>query len=466
MTSSNATTPLAVQPDAIVVTEKATRRRAIVAGTIGNFIEWYDFGLYGFFAVMISTLFFPAADPTAALLSTFAVFALGFLIRPLGAFVFGFVGDRIGRRASLLASVLLMSLSTLLIGLAPTYAGIGIWATVLLVLLRLFQGLSAGGEYAGSTIYVVEHAPRGWRGRYGAFSPAAVGVGTAAAAIVSLIVTSSLSEADLAAWGWRIPFLLSGPLGVIAIILRMRIEETPEFQAVRASGETVKMPLVEAFGVAKKSMATVFGWNMLNGVAFYLFTGFMVSYMMSTAGLGFVAALGALLIGLAVYTVAAPVFGLCVDKIGRRPVAVFSALGMAVWGPIAFHFLLEQTFASSVIALVGIGIFASGVTSIVAVSMVDLFPAKIRFSAGAVPYQVSIAVFGGTAPYVATWLGTSSVSLAPGYYLSVISVLAAAVAWIGFKGVTEDSNAELVTKTAESRSNSQLPRAGAANGER
>ncbi|MDV8070904.1 MFS transporter [Rhodococcus sp. IEGM 1366] len=437
-----------VSAPATQVTVSAARRRAIYAGAIGNFIEWYDFGLYGFFAVTISALFFPAADPTAALLSTFAVFALGFFVRPFGAFVFGWIGDRIGRRAALLSAVILMSLSTVLLGVLPTHASIGVWATVLLVVLRLFQGLSAGGEYAGSTIYVVEHAPRGWRGRYGSLSPAAVGIGTATAAIVSLVVTSSVSEADLASWGWRIPFLLSGPLGIIAIFLRMRIEETPEFKAVRDSGQVVSAPLAEGFRVAKKSMATVFGWNMLNGVSFYMLTGFTVSYMMKVAELSYTAALTALAISLLFYTSVSPIYGLCVDKIGRRPVAMFSSLGTAIIAPLSFYLLHQQTFTASLLALMGIAFFAAGVTSIVAVSMVDLFPARIRFSAGAVPYQLSIAIFGGTAPYVATWLGGTDVELAPGYYLSIISVIAAIVAWFGFKGITENSNAELVATAA------------------
>ncbi|OUS91512.1 MFS transporter [Rhodococcus sp. NCIMB 12038] len=431
------------------VTESAARRRAIYAGATGNFIEWYDFGLYGFFAVTISALFFPSSDPSAALLSTFAVFALGFFVRPFGAFVFGWIGDRIGRRAALLTAVILMSLSTVLLGVLPTHAGLGVWATVLLVVLRVFQGLSAGGEYAGATIYVVEHAPRGWRGRYGSLSPAAVGIGTATAAVVSLIVTSSVSGADLTSWGWRIPFLLAGPMGIIAIFLRMRIEETPEFKAVRESGQVESAPLAEGIRVAKKSMATVFGWNMLNGVAFYMLTGFTVAYMMKVAALSYTASLSALAIALLFYTAVSPVYGLCVDKIGRRQVAVFAALGMAMFAPLAFYLLHKQTFAASLVALMGIGFFAAGVTSIVAVSMVDLFPARIRFSAGAVPYQISIAVFGGTAPYVATWLGGTDIELAPGYYLSLISAIAAIVAWFGFKGVNENSNAEFVAPAAE-----------------
>lgn len=421
----------------------AARRRAIYAGAIGNFIEWYDFGLYGFFAVTISTLFFPASDPTVALLSTFAVFALGFFVRPLGAFVFGWIGDRIGRRASLLAAVVMMSLSTVLLGVLPAHAALGTWATVLLVALRLFQGLSAGGEYAGATIYVVEHAPPGWRGRYGSLSPAAVGIGTASAAAISMIVTSTVSGPDLLSWGWRIPFLLSAPLGIIAIILRMRIEETPEFKAVREAGEVESAPLAEAFRVAKKQMGTVFGWNMLNGVSFYMLTGFTVSYMMKVAGLSYTASLSALAIALLFYTAVSPVYGLCVDKIGRRPVAVFSAVGMALFGPLAFFLLHLKTFAGSLLALLGIAFFAAGVTAIVAVAMVDLFPTRIRFSAGAVPYQISIAIFGGTAPYVATWLSGTDVALAPGYYLALISVIAAVVAWSGFKAVDRNNEAEV-----------------------
>jgi len=446
MSASVASTPASTAQ----VTESSVRRRAIYAGAIGNFIEWYDFGLYGFFAVTISALFFPSSDPAAALLSTFAVFALGFLVRPLGAFAFGWVGDRVGRRASLLAAVIMMSLSTVLLGVLPTYETIGVFATVLLVVLRLFQGLCAGGEYAGATIYVVEHAPKGWRGRYGSLSPAAVGIGTATAALVSLIVTSSVSDASLESWGWRIPFLISGPLGVIAIILRMRIEETPEFKAVRAAGEvTESAPLTEALRVAKKSMATVFGWNMLNGVSFYMLTGFTVAYMMKVAELSYTMALGALALALVFYTAVSPCYGYCVDKIGRRPVAMFSSIGMGLYAPLAFYLLQQQTFASCLAALAGIALFAAGVTSIVAVSMVDLFPARIRFSAGAVPYQLSIAVFGGTAPYVATWLGNTDLDLAPGYYLAVISAVATVIAWFGFKGVDEDSNAEMVARTAE-----------------
>lgn len=171
--------------------------------------------------------------------------------------------------------------------------------------------------------------------------------------------------------------------------------------------------------------------------------------MMKVAALSYTASLSALAIALLFYTAVSPVYGLCVDKIGRRQVAVFAALGMAMFAPLAFYLLHKQTFAASLVALMGIGFFAAGVTSIVAVSMVDLFPARIRFSAGAVPYQISIAVFGGTAPYVATWLGGTDIELAPGYYLSLISAIAAIVAWFGFKGVNENSNAEFVAPAAE-----------------
>ncbi|MFF1555542.1 MFS transporter [Rhodococcus erythropolis] len=429
------------------VPEAAARRRAIYAGFIGNFIEWYDFALYGYFAVTISALFFSNSDPTVALLSTFAVFAVGFVARPIGAYVFGRIGDRYGRRRALVISVLMMSTATVLLGALPTYNTIGVWATALLVVLRLFQGFSGGGEYAGATIYVIEHAPKGWRGRYGSLSPVAAGVGPAVAAIISLTITGLVSTDALHSWGWRIPFLLSLPLGIVAIVMRMRIEESPEFVAVRESNQIEDAPLREALRVARPQMATVFGWNIINGVGFYVFTGFSVAYMLKVAKLDYTAALGAVSIALLIHAAACPIMGYFLDKVGRRPVAVTATLGYAVFGPIAFYLFHKQQFASSLIALVGIGICAAGVSCVTAVSMVDLFPARFRYSAGAIPYQFSVAIFGGTAPYVATWLGGSSFELAPGFYLSSIALIACVVGWFGFRGIPTETSATRATES-------------------
>ncbi|MFE3003473.1 MFS transporter, partial [Nocardia sp. NPDC059246] len=215
-------------------TDTATaRRRALAAGAIGNFIEWYDFSLYGFFATTIAHSFFPKSDPTAALLSTFAIFGISLLVRPLGAVAFGHLADKIGRRPALTLSVVLMSAATVAMGVLPGYADIGIAAAVLLFICRLAQGFSAGGEYSGSAAFVIEHAPPGRRGRYASFVTISVFASAVFAVLVAMLTTSATTPEQLATWGWRLPFFVAAPLAVVGLYLRLRVDESPVFEALR-----------------------------------------------------------------------------------------------------------------------------------------------------------------------------------------------------------------------------------------
>ena len=216
------------------VVDKATLRRVLAASAIGNFVEWFDFAIYGFMAVIIAQHFFPAGDPSVALMQTFAVFAISFALRPLGGLYFGSLGDRIGRKKVLALTIVLMASATALIGVLPTYESMGLAAPLLLVFARCVQGFSAGGEYAGACAFVMEHAPRNKRGRYGSFVPVSTFAAFASAALLSLLMNESISEQNMQDWGWRAPFLLAAPLGLIGLYIRIKLDESPAFKVLKA----------------------------------------------------------------------------------------------------------------------------------------------------------------------------------------------------------------------------------------
>lgn len=409
----------------------AVRRKALLAGAIGNFVEWYDFALYGYFATTIAHLFFPKEDPTAALLSTFAVFAVGFFTRPLGAVAFGHMGDRFGRRTSLIVSVVLMSAATVAVGLLPGYAHIGIAAPVLLLVCRVVQGFSAGGEYTGASIFVIEHAPRGRRGRYASVGVAAFYGGVTFGVLASVVATSTTTAEQLASWGWRVPFLLAVPLAVVGLYLRLHVEDSPVFAALQDARQVESVPVVQAFRVAKKSMLVLFCWQMATSVSFYLIATFLVSYLTTAEKFSNTASL---IVQLA-YSVAA---GLCcllagrvIDRVGRKRIAVVSIFCMGAWAVPAFALFQHSSVLGACLIL---GVFAVlvGFTAVTTtLAIVELFPARVRSSASGLAYNLASTVFGGTAPYVATWLVGRGHLLAPGYYLAGVCAVAALAAAIG-----------------------------------
>lgn len=404
------------------------RRKAVRAAGIGNFVEWYDFALYGYFATTIAGQFFPDEDATASLLATFAVFGVGFVIRPIGGVVFGRLGDRIGRRTALVVAVVLMSLATLAIGLLPGYSAIGLFAPLLLLVCRLAQGFSAGGEQVGANTFIIEYAPAGQRGRYASTIPIWVAAGTITAAGLALAAGAWLPPE----WGWRVPFLFAGPLGVIGLYLRLKIEDSPEFRQIHAAGEIATAPLSEALRTAKLPMLVLFGWAIINALGFYLMAGYLTSYITKELGRSSELALGSSCVGLLAFGVSAAVGGRLLDRFGRIPVAVTVAVCMAVVAYPAFALIRTDNLVAVLLGQFLIGIFLGTVSCTTCLLTVELFPARIRYSAAALAYNLCYTVFGGSAAYVATWLvATTESAAAPAVYLTCAAVVSACAAVFG-----------------------------------
>lgn len=402
-------------------------RRVIVAASLGNFVEWFDFAVYGFMATTIARNFFPSDDPTTSLLQTFAVFAAAFALRPLGGLVFGVLGDRIGRRRVLSVTVLLIGGSTTLIGLLPTYASIGILATVLLCLLRGLQGFSAGGEYAGACAYVVEHSPASCRARYASAMPATTFFAFASAAMISFLAADLLGREALDAWGWRIPFLVAAPVGAVGFYIRSRLSETPAFRRLEESDDLrpEAAPLRRTLRTQGRTMLVLGGVVSASGLAFYTFTTYMSSYVQVVGGRSSSVALIASFVALVFASILAPWAGRFSDRIGRRRSTIVTVVLLGAGSIPAFLLAGSGTIWMIIVGqcLLAVGVVLSLV--VVAVLMSELFATRIRYTASALTYNVAYTIFGGTAPFVATWLvSRTGSSLSPAIYLMAVSLLA------------------------------------------
>ncbi|MBX6426971.1 MAG: MFS transporter [Variibacter sp.] len=416
--------PAAAVADAVPsASEKGEVRRVVTSAAIGQFVEWYDFVIYAYSAGIIARLFFPNSDPTAALLSTFAVYAVGFVMRPLGGFVFGSLGDRIGRRRVLSLVILMMGAATVCIGLLPTYAQIGILAPLLLVLCRLLQGLSAAGETIGSNSFVAEHAPAGKRGLYVAFTYSFANLPPIAAALLILLLTNVLTGEAYAAWGWRIPFLIGGPLALVGLYIRTRVHESPAFKATQAAKRIASTPLRDAVRNQKKAMAFSFALAALSSLGFYTLAGYFVNYLTATVGLGSNAALISNSIALFVAFLTMTFGGHLSDRYGRKPVLLTGLLLSALVCIPAYRLAAQGSLLTAILGQSLIA-FASGLFwGPLGIALLELFPTRTRFSASAVSYNLAYAIFGGTAPFVGTWLILQSGSkIAPAVYMTVVSV--------------------------------------------
>jgi MFS transporter, MHS family, proline/betaine transporter len=402
-------------------------RRVLVAASLGNFVEWFDFAVYGFMATAIAANFFPSDNPTTSLLQTFAVFAVAFAARPLGGLVFGVLGDRIGRKRVLSITVLLIGASTTAIGVLPTYETIGITATILLCVARGLQGFSAGGEYAGACAYVVEHAPDHRRARYASFMPATTFFAFASAAMISFLAAALLTEEALNGWGWRIPFLVAAPVGAVGFYIRSRLSESPAFRRLEDDEELrpEAAPLRRTLRTQRRTMLVLGGVISASGLAFYTFTTYMSTYVQVVGGLGPAAALLASFVALSVAAVLSPVLGRFSDRVGRRRSTVLSTALIAALSVPAFLLAGSGAVWAVVLGelLLSVGVVLSLV--VVAVLMSELFATRIRYTASALTYNVAYTLFGGTAPFVATYLVTrTGVAISPALYLVVVSLVA------------------------------------------
>ncbi|MFE3002463.1 MFS transporter [Nocardia sp. NPDC059246] len=435
----------------------AARKKALLAGAIGNFVEWYDAVLYGLFATTIATVFFPKSSSATALLSTFAIFGVAYAARPLGGLVFGHLGDRFGRRFALMLSVMLMSAGTVILGLLPSYAQVGIAAPVLLLLCRLVQGFSTGGEYTGSTVFVVEHAPRDQRGRYASIIPSVSYIPSVVGVLVAEVMTSTTTPEQLTAWGWRVPFLAAAPLALVGLYLRRQAGESPEFEALRNSGKISTAPVKEALKVATKPIMIFIGWGIAYGVAATFFSTFLLSYLTVTVRFTKAESLVVQLVWAVVVVVACLLAGYAIDRVGRKPVAVASALALGVWVIPTFVLLEHASVLGASLMVAACAFLFGGVAATTSLAVVELFPAAVRSSASGLAYNIC-AVFTGSTPILATWLVTRGFQLAPGFCLTGLCAVAAIVAAYGIGNRARHIPAveEIVTQTPTEHSQAVL----------
>ncbi|MCE0914625.1 MULTISPECIES: MFS transporter [unclassified Pseudomonas] len=419
----------------------ATLRRVIVASAIGNFVEWFDFAVYGFLATLIASQFFASEDAGVALLKTFAVFAVAFALRPLGGIVFGALGDRLGRKRILSLTILLMAGSTTLIGLLPTYASIGVLAPVLLTLARCLQGFSAGGEYAGACAYLMEHAPRGRRAFYGSFVPVSTFSAFACAAVIAYGLEASLTPEAMNAWGWRVPFLVAAPLGLVGLYLRWRMEETPAFRQALAEGKAhAHSPLGDTLRHHGRTIRNLGAFISLTALSFYMFTTYFATYLQTVGHLSRAQALLVSTVALLLAAAGCPLAGAFSDRVGRRRTIGFTCLWVMLAVFPAYWLASSGSLSGALLGviLLAIGALMSGVVTAALLS--ECFPTRSRYTASAITYNVAYTLFGGTAPLVATWLIEQSGSrLAPAFYLVVIALLAL----VGGLALPETSQASL-----------------------
>ncbi|MGV3611886.1 MAG: MFS transporter [Fluviicola sp.] len=380
-----------------------SRLKSIIGGSIGNLVEWYDWYAYSAFSLYFSGAFFPEANPTAQLLNTAGIFAVGFLMRPIGGWMFGGIADRIGRKQAMTLSVLLMSFGSLVIALTPSYSTIGVLAPILLLLARLLQGLSVGGEYGVSATYLSEMATENRRGFYSSFQYVTlVGGQLIALGIQILLQKLLLTEEQLLDWGWRIPFVIGAVLAVIALYLRRNLHETEAFESLKEkkkSKGTIRELLKHP-----KAVLTVVGLTLGGTLAFYTYTTYMQKFLVNTVELDKEVSTLISFMSLLIFVILQPFFGALSDRIGRKPLLIgFGILGTIFTVPLLTALSGNHSNLTYFFLLMAGLIIVSGYTSINAIVKAELFPAEVRALGVGLPYALTVAIFGGTAEYVALW---------------------------------------------------------------
>ena len=403
----------------------AVLRKVLTASFIGNFVEWFDYASYGYFATVIAVVFFPEIAPSAALLATFAVFAISFIIRPIGGIVWGSIGDRIGRKTALSWSILIMSGATTLIAFLPGYTQIGIAAPILLLILRMVQGFSASGEYAGAASFLAEYAPPEKRGFYTSMVPGSTAAGLLAGSLMSALLFSLLDAEQLQSWGWRLPLILAFPMGLVGLYIRLKLEDTPKFRELEAQHHVEATPTRELFTTYRKPMVRAFGVTCLNAVGFYLILSYMPTYLITEMGMDESASFLANSIALTVYIFLIFLMGTLSDRFGRKTALITASVLFIFLTVPLFRMLDGATFGMIVLIQVIFGALLTVNDGTLPCYLTELFPTRVRYSGFAFSFNTANAMFGGTAPFIATWLISATGSkAAPAWFLVAAAVVA------------------------------------------
>lgn len=398
--------------------------RMVLSGSIGNAMEWYDFAVYGYFAKILAPLFFPSEDKAAALISVFGIFAAGFVMRPIGALIFGYIGDKYGRKKALLLSVVLMAIATALLGFLPTYAQVGVLAPILLTLLRLIQGVSVGGEFTTSISFIVEVAPANRRGFYGAWTTFSVVAGILLGSAVGALVESMFTTQQITDWVWRIPFILGIVLGAYGLYMRRDLKEPESFLKAKEAGQLLKSPLLFALKNQYKDILLIIGLLWVFSVGFYMPFIYLPTFLSVEEHIPLAFALDInsivmfILLGLII------LMGYLSDRYGRKKILLFGMGGFLLFSYPIFYLLGNTTHIDIFMAILFLAIFTSALQGTIPTFLSENFSTKVRVSAMSFSYNIALAIFGGTTPLVATYLiKLTGNNLSPGYYLAFTALV-------------------------------------------
>ena len=408
--------------------------KAVATGTVGNVLEWFDFAIYGYFAPFIGKLFFPRSDALASMFSAFAVLAVGALLRPVGAVVFGWIGDQQGRKASLTATVLLMAGATFLIGVLPTYASIGALAPALLIVARLLQGVSSGGEWGGSAAFMVEYAAENRRGLVGSFQQVSTGAGFFLGSLFGLGLTTAMSTETILAWAWRLPFLSGILLGVVGIYMRLAVEDTPQFNSLRQRGETSASPFLESLRTQWQGICVAFGYNVIQTVGYFTMLTFMPAFISEVLNLPPERAFLSNSLQLLIFILSLPLMGALSDKFGRKPMMLVSTAFLILVTFPLFRLIVAGSLLTIVLCQLILGLGLAAYCGPAVAATVELFPTRLRYSSASIGFNLAAALLGMTSPMISTRLiSVLRTPVAPSFVIIAASAISFITVLFGCK---------------------------------
>ena len=425
--------------------QTASMRQVAGASLLGTTIEWYDFFLYITAASLVfNQVFFPEQEPLVGLLLGYSINAVAFAARPIGGAVFGHFGDRVGRKSMLIATLLLMGIATFAIGLLPTYSQIGVAAPLILIVLRFLQGMGLGGEWGGAVLMAVEHSPEGRRGFFGSFPQMGIPAGVILSSLIFLVLTASLSNEQFLAWGWRIPFLLSILLVGVGLYIRLNILESPAFRGIQESGSASRAPLVETFRDHWRQLLVVAGAYLAQNVTFYILIAFTVAYGTEQLGLSRPFMVSIVVISSVASFFLLPAFALLSDRVGRKPLLLTGAVGMAVMAFALFPLLDTRSYPLMLLGHLLVTVFQSMNLGPIATFFVELFDTRVRYTGATMGYQAGTVIAGGSALLIATYLlNLTGSGLSIAVYMAVMCVISFIAIYAGAETYQRDIEEEV-----------------------